>query len=96
MHESNAERRSTTKAEGLTRIQAGGGVRSTKPLLKSAHNNKSAEGPTEFLSPRRGFDLFLTRLAGVPCYALHRLPVFFRPLRGFTRAMHFTHRRLYT
>ena len=35
MHGSGSERRSTAKAEGLTRTQAGGGVRSTKPLLKT-------------------------------------------------------------
>ena len=46
------------KPEGLIRIQTGVecvAERSTKPLLRRATGNISPEGPTEFLSPRRGF-----------------------------------------
>ena len=69
---------SAKNAEGMKRIQAGGEVRSTEPLLR-VRKQISAEGTTESLSPHWGFTH-----SCLPCRGfatLHRLPMFCRPFQ---------------
>ena len=69
---------SAKNAEGMKRIQAGGEVRSTEPLLR-VRKQISAEGTTESLSPPWGFTH-----SCLPCRGsatLHRLPMFCRPFQ---------------
>ena len=69
---------SAKNAEGMKRIQAGGEVRSTEPLLR-VRKQISAEGTTESLSPHWGFTH-----SCLPCRGfatLHHLPVFCRPFQ---------------
>ena len=72
---------SAKNAEGMKRIQAGGKVRSTEPLLR-VRKQISAEGTTECLSPLRGSFLFRPTYRGSA--SLHRLPVVLLPFGDYT------------
>ena len=72
---------SAKNAEGMKRIQAGGEVRSTEPLLR-VRKQISAEGTTESLSPPWGFTHSFLPCRGFA--TLHHLPMFCRPFQDLS------------
>ena len=77
----SVERRgSGHKAEGL--IDYRQGVEQSETPVKSATINQNPDGVTEFCRTF-GTYILLASIAGVSCCALHTLPVFLTPLRGF-------------
>jgi len=71
---------SAKNAEGMKRIQAGGEVRSTEPLLR-VRRCISSEGTTESLSPLWGS--FLSRLPYRGSASLHHLPIILLPFGDY-------------
>ena len=71
---------SAKNAEGMKRIQAGGEVRSTEPLLR-VRKQISSEGTTEFLSPLWGS--FHSCLPYRGSVSLHRLSVVLLPFGDY-------------